>query len=309
MISKPFALYLGKKKFSNQELVYASLYNAQNLGFYKSIYADGLVDGYSETVARANIYSCASNFRQAFRVLGGNARWVTAGVSKPANQRLMVSAPSNLESLALIAEAHIQGWNLVIEDCPFTKRFIQPMARRDGRRSVFQPFNLIPKMIRAASDARPLNGCIYFTFPDRPFDSLKGSLAVTLLGQGFLLSVAEALLTRSQVDRVFRLGCTLVELEHPKGGASTITGEDLRRLTVDQAVALTEAIFATPINYLGWESLYTRSQVYLNLMVSNRLNIFRCLLRYGQLRGTPLPQSTYDELVGQLDRRNFKPAN
>jgi hypothetical protein len=295
---------LRQRRFHNQELVFQSLYKAQNLGFYKNIYTDGLIEHYGVTVATADAYASAGSFRRAGRVLGPHALNWESGVAAPKKTRIALAAPSTLSALSLLAEAHTLGWNLVVEDCPFTQRFVQPVARREGRRTVFAPFRLIPKLIRSADDARAC--CLYVTFPDRPFDSIRGSIEVRLLGREYLLSIAEALLTRAPVDRVFRLARTLMEVEHPLGGANTISGEEIKREAQAQATALEAAILDRPLEYLGWESLYSRSQMYFDLVNSNLRSFFLGLLRYSQLHGMAVPAASYAAWVEQLSRRETR---
>lgn len=296
------------QRFLNQELTYQSLYKAQNLGFYKNIYADDLIRRYAGTVTKADQYSRAKDCRQALSALAPDAdTGPVAALPEVGKKRVTLAAPSNLQSLALIAGAHLGGWSLVIEDCPFTQRFLQPLARRLGRRMEFQPFSLIPRLIRAtAGGAAPASGCLFVTFPDRPFDSIKGSLTVKLLGQDYLLSIAEALLTRAKVDHVLRLGRRLEEIEHPAGGATAIKGEDLLRITAEQAAALEEAILAAPIDYLGWTSLYSRNRLYFDLVNANRRNFFQSLLRHSQQQGLALPPDIYAGFMEQFERTKTK---
>jgi hypothetical protein len=299
-----FIFKLRQHRFHNQELVFQSLYKAQNLGFYKNIYADGLIEQYAMTVAKADAFASAGNFKRARQALGSGTPSWEPGMTAANKIRIALAAPSTLSALALLAEAHGLGWNLVIEDCPFTQRFVQPVARREKHRTKFAPFSLIPKLIRSASTEA--TSCLYVTFPDRPFDSIRGSIEVRLLGREYLLSIAEALLTRAPVDRVFRLVRTLVEVEHPAGGADTISGEEIRRESQAQADALEAAILDRPLEYLGWESLYSRSQMYFDLVNSNLRSFFLCLLRYSQLQGITVPLSSYAPWVEQLSRREIR---
>jgi len=304
----PWNFQFGAHQFRNQELTYQSLYKAQNLGFYPNIYEGDLIRRYHQTVTLADRYSSASGFSRALRALGPD-REGRSDECLPARGpiRVTLSLPSNLEALAMIARAHLDGWNLVVEDCPFAERFIQPLARHMRERLEFLPFNLLPRKIRAESDRpAPPEGLMFVTFPDRPFDSLKGSLPVKFLGQEFLVSIAEALLTRARVDRVFRLGRNLAELDHEPGGADRIKGRDLYRLTSDQAVALEEAIQAAPDEYLGWSSLYSRSRHYFDLVNANRRNVMLSLLRYSAQQGLRLPPATHAEFVEQLERTPTK---
>jgi hypothetical protein len=299
---------LRRHRFHNQELVYQSLYKAQNLGFYQNIYEDGLIERYTETVTKADTYASAGSFKRARRTLGPAGRpWEATGLRAAGAMRVTLAVPSNLAALALVAEVHAMGWSLVIEDCPFTQRFVQPVARREGRRTTFHPFSLIPRQIRRDAAVGNPRCRVYVTFPDRPFDSIKGSITVRLLGQDYLLSIAEALLARAAVDHVFSLARSLVAVEHPPGGASTIRGEDLRELVQEQAAALETAILDAPLDYLGWESLYSRSRMYFELVRANQRSFFACLLRHCQLNGMPLNQAAYAGLVEQLARRDLRP--
>src|SRR5882724_10286620 len=198
-----WAFDLRRRRFHNQELIFQSLYKAQNLGFYPNIYEGDLIARYSETVVKADAFASAGNFKRALRALGTDLRhWESTGLGRLTECRITLAAPSNLAALALVAEAHALGWNLLIEECPFTQRFVQPVARREGRRIAFRPFSLIPALIRADAGAPGRGVVLYLTFPDRPFDSIRGSLVVRLLGRDYLLSIAEALLTRAAVDFV-----------------------------------------------------------------------------------------------------------
>jgi len=300
------AFNLRQHRFHNQELVFQSLYKAQNLGFYKNIYADGLIERYAETVARADAFACAGSFASAARALApGPRHW--ENLAPPAEKtRIALAAPSTLSLLGLMAEAHALGWNLVIEDCPFSQRFIQPVARRDGRRTTFAPFSVIPRTIRAAAACERRDSCLYVTFPDRPFDSIRGSIEICLLGREYLLSIAEPLLTRAAVDCVFRFVRTLVAVERAPGAANVISGEEIRREARAQASALEAAILDAPLEYLGWESLYSRSRMYFDLVNSNRRSFFQCLLRHCQLNGMALPVSSYAHLAEELGRRETR---
>lgn len=304
----PWTFQFGRHRFQNQELTYQSLYKAQNLGFYQNIYEGDLIPRYLQTVTAADRYSAASNFRQALRTLELHRDRGPAETLPDAGQvRVTASLPSSLESLALIAEAHLAGWNMVVEDCPFTGRFLQPLARRVGRRLEFMPFNLIPRRIRdGAGRLPPTDGLMFVTFPDRPFDSLKGSLPIKMLGQEYLVSIAEALLTQARVDRVFRVGRNLEELAHDPGGTDRIKGRDLHRITTAQAAALEDAIRAVPIEYLGWASLYSRSRHYCDLVNANRRNLILSLLRYSEQQGLSLPPAAYAGFVEQLERTTAK---
>jgi len=298
----------GAHQFQNQELTYQSLYKAQNLGFYSNIYEGDLIRRYHQTVTRADRYSTAQGFAPALRALGPGRESGADGILPTTGPvRVALSLPSNLDALALIARAHLAGWSLIVEDCPFAARFVQPLARQVGRRLEFLSFNLLPRKIRAdAGSPAPATGLMLVTFPDRPFDSLKGSLPVKLLGQDFLVSITEALLTQTPVDRVFRMGRSLVELEHKPGGADRIKGRELYRLTSDQAAALEEAIQAAPDEYLGWASLYSRSRHYFDLVNANRRNVVLSLLRHSVQQGLTLPPAVYADFVEQLERAPAK---
>ncbi len=260
-------------------------------------------------MAKADTYARSGQF-QARHVERWDRRDAKLGpdmtVTLEKTARIALAAPSTLATLSLLAEAHTRGWNLLVEDCPFSRRFLQPVARREKYRMVFQPFSLIPKIIRAAVDANAVAPWLCVTFPDRPFDSIKGSMGVRLLGREYLLSIAETLVTRAPVDRVFRFVRALVEVERPAGGVRLISGEEIKREAQAQANALEAAILEAPLEYLGWESLYSRSQMYFDLVNSNLRSFFQCLLRYCQVNGMALPISSYSDLVGQLSRRETR---
>src|SRR5471032_3383713 len=91
---------LRQRRFHNQELVFQSLYKAQNLGFYKNIYTDGLIEHYGVTVATADAYASAGSFRRAGRVLGPHALNWESGVGAPKKTRIALAAPSTLSALS-----------------------------------------------------------------------------------------------------------------------------------------------------------------------------------------------------------------
>ncbi len=304
MILTKLKFQFRKKYFRVEQMVFQALYKAQDLGFYDNIYDGDLIPRFTDAVVRADLFSCARNFQAALRVMNHPKSFRDALRTCESVSLATLAAPSSLDALVCIAEAHEAGWNLVIEDCSFANRFVRPVALAGKGRVDFASYGRIPREIRAKSGNPAKNPTLFITFPDRQFDSINTSLPVRMLGQEFLLSMTEPLLHHSMVDRVWRLNGEIQTIERPGISTQQITGGELARIAQEQAEALGSAIQDAPENYLGWESLFSRARKHFELVNANRRNLFQCLLRHWQMNGLPLNQEGYSLLIDRLDRRH-----
>lgn len=256
----------------------------------------------AESYSSARRFAESSDFPKALTRLGpGMCKWGT--VRLPSEGSSVLVANSSLNALSLIAEAKINGYSLIIEDCPFSRRFVAPLAAREPSGLEFLSGHLLPARQSEKLQIENCKPCLFVTFCDRPMWTVGDNIETNVAGNRYHFSVIDVLLM-VRAANVFVLGNELSRIPASDELSRTgdqMSGETLIRYTALCSTALSDLMADAPGRYLGMTQLVTRSAKYKTNTEKNKKGLVRSLLHYCQVSGLSIPQQSYRRLLLDLE--------
>ena len=249
--------------------------------------------------AAARLFAQAADFAAArSRLPRGTDLWPTAPRRNPA--RALVIAHGSLPALALVAEARIANWKLVLEEGAFSREYIVPLCAKASEGVEFVPTARLPMVWEERRNRDDGIAAMWITFCDRPVHTGGCGLTIELPRGKYHLSVVDALMMASGFEEVFVLGRELhrVVVQHAfRDRENRVSGATLMQYTRQALSGLLELIELCPEKYLGMASLATRSERYRALARNNKRALLRSLLQYCQTNGLQLPEEVYHDFL------------
>jgi hypothetical protein len=255
--------------------------------------------------ALARIFASQATMGAAREVVGAPYfDWDQTGLASIQRGPVLISTCASLQSLALIAEARCRGWSLLIEDCPFSRLFIKPLAERGREDLEMVHFSAIADRAQVITSRSPERALLTVVFCYRPRAKAGMEVDALICGLPFELSAVDALLHFSNWERIFTLGSTLRELSpllSCERESPFVPGKTLIARTLLVASAIEEVLTVRADWFLGTGHLATRCAKFAIQQEASARSMVRSLLMQAQLHGVTIANDAYESFLHRLD--------